>query len=76
MKFQSGRTPLVVSWLRLHTFSAENSGSIPSRGTKILQASWCGKKKKKKIAGKEHVCKARDTGDTGSILGLGRSPGE
>ena len=38
----------MVSWLRLRTFSAENSGSIPSRGTKIPQASWCGKKKKKK----------------------------
>ena len=28
------------------------------------------------LSGKEHACNARDTGDSGSVLGLGRAPGE
>ena len=38
---------LTVQWLGLCTFSAEGPGSIPSQGTKILQAVWCGQKTKK-----------------------------
>ena len=39
---------LAVQWLGLHTFIAEGLGSIPSRGTKIPQTEWHGKKKKEK----------------------------
>ena len=39
---------LAVQWLGLDTFTAESVGSIPGRGTKILQAAWHGQKKKKK----------------------------
>ena len=35
---------LVVQWLGLRAFTAEGLGSIPGRGTKIPQASKCGKK--------------------------------
>ena len=38
--------PLVVQWLGFCTFTAEGTGSIPSQGTKILQAMQCGGKKK------------------------------
>ena len=37
---------LAVQWLGLCAFIAEDLGSIPSRGTKILQAAWRGQKKK------------------------------
>ena len=37
---------MVVQWLELHTFTAESSGSIPGPGTRIPQATQCGKKKK------------------------------
>ena len=37
---------LAVQWLGLCTFTAEDLGSVPSRGTKILQAAWRGQKKK------------------------------
>ena len=30
----------MVQWLGLLTFTAEGAGSIPSCGTKILQATW------------------------------------
>ena len=40
-------TSLAVQWLRLHTPSAEGTGSIPGQGTKILHAVWHGQKKKK-----------------------------
>ena len=40
---------LVVQWLGLCTFTAEDPGSIPGRETKIPQAEWCGQKKKKKV---------------------------
>ena len=36
----------MVQWLGLHTFTAESPGLIPGRGTKILQAERCGKRKK------------------------------
>ena len=39
---------LVVQWLGLGTFTAKGQGSIPDQGTKIPQATQCGKKKKKK----------------------------
>ena len=39
---------LAVQWLGLCAFIAEGVGSIPGRGTKILQATWCSPKKKKK----------------------------
>ena len=32
------RTSLVVQWLRLCTFRAGDEGSIPSQGTKVLNA--------------------------------------
>ena len=39
---------LVVQWLAFRTSTAGSMGSVPGRGTKILQAAWCGSKKKKK----------------------------
>ena len=40
--------PLVVLWLGLQALIAEGTSSIPGRDwTKIPQAAWCGKKKKK-----------------------------
>ena len=39
---------LVVHWLGLGAFTALGPGSIPGRGTRILQASQCGQKKKSK----------------------------
>ena len=37
-----------VQWLELCVLTAEGPGSIPGRGTKILQAMWHNQKKKKK----------------------------
>ena len=47
---------LAVQWLGLGVFIAEDLGSIPGRGPKILQATWCmrPKKKKKKSLLEEH----------------------
>ena len=42
------RNFLEVKWLGLSTFTAQGVCSIPGQGTKILQAVWCGQKKKKK----------------------------
>ena len=39
---------LVVQWLGFHTFTAKGTGSIPSRGIKIPQASWPGQNQTKK----------------------------
>ena len=39
---------LVVQWLGLGTFHCHGPGSIPGRGTKILQATWPGQKQKTK----------------------------
>ena len=40
---------MVVQWLGLHAFTAEDAGSIPGRGTKIPQAAQCGQKKRIKF---------------------------
>ena len=39
---------LVVKWLGLLAFTAEDMGSIPGRGTKIPQAAWYGQERKRK----------------------------
>ena len=36
----------MVQWLGLWAFTAKGPGSIPGQGTKILQVSQCGQKKK------------------------------
>ena len=41
----SSGTSLVVQWLRLCTFNAEDLSSIPGQGTKIPHAAWCGRKR-------------------------------
>ena len=41
---------MVVQWLGLHAFTAEDWGSIPGWGTKILQAAWHGQKKRETLA--------------------------
>ena len=38
----------MVQWSGLHTFHFQGLGSIPGWGTKILQATQCGQKKKDK----------------------------
>ena len=38
------KTSLVVQWLRLHAANAGSMGLIPSQGTKIPHAMWCGQK--------------------------------
>ena len=40
----SHRASLAVQWLRLCSSSAEGTGSIPGRGTRISHASWCTKR--------------------------------
>ena len=47
-KFHVGNS-LAVQWTGLHALTAEDPGSIHSRGTKIPQATRRGQKKKKKI---------------------------
>ena len=42
------RTSLVVQWLRLCASTTGGLGSIPGQGTKILHATSCNQKKKKK----------------------------
>ena len=42
-----GNSP-VVQWSGLHTFHCQDLDSIPGWGTKILQATQCGQKKKDK----------------------------
>jgi len=41
---KEGRTSLVVQWLRLCPSNAEGVGSIPGRGTKIPNGTWCSQK--------------------------------
>ena len=48
-KQQGPGNSLGVQWLGLHVFTAESTGSIPGRGTKIPQAKRPKKKKKKKL---------------------------
>ena len=43
---QTGGNSLVGQWLGLHASTARGPGLIPGWGTKILQAVWCGQKKK------------------------------
>ena len=38
----------MVQWFGLWAFIAEGTDLVPSWGTKIPQATWCGQKKKKK----------------------------
>ena len=38
----------MVQWLRLHTYTAGDMGSIPGGGTEILHATWSGQKKRGK----------------------------
>ena len=40
---------LAVQWLELRASTAGGSGSIPSQGTKVLQAVRCGQLKKKNV---------------------------
>ena len=40
--------PLVVQWLRPHTFAAEGTGSIPGQQVKIPQAVWLSQNKQTK----------------------------
>ena len=44
---------MAVQWLRLGAFTAVGLGSIPGQGTKILQALWHEKEKKKRRQFKE-----------------------
>lgn len=39
----------MIQWLELHSFTAEDLGSIPGQGTRILQAAGCGQKKKRNL---------------------------
>ena len=39
------RNFLTVQWLGLNPFTAEGPGSIPHRGIKILQTTWCSQKR-------------------------------
>ena len=41
-------TSLVVQWLRLHSSTTGDTGSIPGQETKISHAMWHGQKKKKR----------------------------
>ena len=41
-------TSLTFQWLRLYTFTAGSSGSIPGRGARIPPALWLGHKKTNK----------------------------
>ena len=41
-------TSLAFQWFRLYAPTAESIGSIPSQGTKILHATWCRQKKRKR----------------------------
>ena len=55
-------TYLVVQWLALHTFTEGDTHSIPSQGTKILQAVWCNKTKqiKNKQKNPDHLSSFTD----------------
>ena len=38
----------MIQWLGLHAFNAKGAGSISGQGTKIPQATQCGKKRKER----------------------------
>ena len=40
-------TSMAVQWFGLRALTAKGPGLIPGPGTKILQAVWCGLKRKK-----------------------------
>ena len=40
----------MVQWLGLRASTERGTGSIPGRGTKILQAAWCGQKSHTRFA--------------------------
>lgn len=40
---------LAIQWFRLHASTAGSTGSIPGQGTKILQTSKHGQKKKERV---------------------------
>ena len=47
------RYSLAVQWLEFLAFTAEDTGSIPGQGTKILQPAKADQKKKKKNDNKD-----------------------
>ena len=47
--FNLSGSSLAVQWLRLHSSTAEGAGWIPGQRTKILYATQCGQKIKRKI---------------------------
>ena len=49
------QTSLVVQRLKIHAFIAGIRGSIPGRGTKILQAMWCSQNKQTKRFQRERL---------------------
>ena len=65
-------------WLGLSASTARGMGSILDCGTKILLAAWSGQGIYTQgfLGGSEVKVSASNTGDLGSIPGLGRSPGE
>ena len=54
-------TSLVVQWIRLHTSSVGDTGSIPSQVTKIPHATQCGQKKKKILSQHSYIKLAQNT---------------
>ena len=48
---------LAVQWLGLPAFTAEGLGSVPSQGTKILQATWHSQKQKQKQNKRHNLAK-------------------
>ena len=63
-------TSLVVQWLRLCTYNAGCTGSVPDWGTKIPHASGHGQKKKKKKKKKKKE-EELDISIRKTIVGLG-----
>ena len=53
----------MVQWLRLCALTLEGLGSIPGWGTKIPQAMWHGRKKKKKKRHKPNTKSAHTMGE-------------
>ena len=51
LKEKSGRTSLVVQWLRLHTSKAGGTSLILGWGAKILHAKWHGQKRERRVEG-------------------------
>ena len=52
----------MVQWLRLHTFNARGTGSIPGQGTKIPHTSWHSQKIKHKKRTKSYNSLEENTG--------------